>query len=292
MKKLAALLALLVLLGGCGVDEVDIINTEPPQASIPAATPPAEPPSPAPSETPAATPEPLAEDMVNIVDIIPGIYIDPRYATANNFTGEAIYASDAVYLRYGTALKLTRVQESLNSQGLSLCIWDGWRSVPAQFKLWRVCPDPAYVANPFYGTSGHCRGNTVDITLVTAEGEPLEMPTDFDNFTALADRDYSDVSDEAARNARLLEREMEAQGFSGYFAEWWHYTDSEAYEVLETLDAQEKVTLAGGTPLLSAPDAAAPAAWLAGGEASVLERLEGGWMLVRCEGKYGYVQGR
>ena len=75
MKKLAVLLALLVLLGGCGVNEVDIINTEPPQASIPAATPPAEPPSPAPSETPAATPEPLAEDMVNIVDMA---YISTR----------------------------------------------------------------------------------------------------------------------------------------------------------------------------------------------------------------------
>ena len=57
----------------------------------------------------------------------------------------------------------------------------------------------------------HSRGNTVDVTLVTADGQPMEMPTDFDDFTALADRDYSDVGDTAAANARLLESAMTAR---------------------------------------------------------------------------------
>lgn len=141
---------------------------------------------------------------MRVVDIIPNIYTDIRYATDNNFTGETIYDSPEVYLRYSTALKLSRVQERLNAQGYSLCIWDGWRPVAAQFTLWRVCPDARYVANPFNGVGNHCRGNTVDITLVTLAGERVEMPTDFDNFTGLADRDYSDVSAQAAENARLL----------------------------------------------------------------------------------------
>ena len=73
----------------------------------------------------------------------------------------------------------------------------------------------------------------MDLTLVTADGEELPMPSGFDDFSALADRDYSDVSDEAAGYARLLEEAMAAQGFRGYQKEWWHYTDSDDYPVLE-----------------------------------------------------------
>ena len=63
----------------------------------------------------APSPEPWA--MVRVVDIIPNIYADICYATDNNFTGETIYDSPEVYLRYSTALKLSRVQERLNAQG-------------------------------------------------------------------------------------------------------------------------------------------------------------------------------
>lgn len=89
------------------------------------------------------------------------------------------------------------------------------------------------MANPEKGFSSHSRGNTVDVTLVTADGQPMEMPTDFDDFTALADRDYSDVGDTAAANARLLESAMTAAGFRPYSAEWWHYSDTQSYPVDE-----------------------------------------------------------
>ena len=62
-------------------------------------------------------------------------------------------------------------------------------------------------------------------------GRELEMPTAFDDFTAKANRDYSDCSETAAENARLLERMMEKHGFSGYFGEWWHFTDTQDYPV-------------------------------------------------------------
>ena len=130
--------------------------------------------------------------------------------------------------------KLASAQESLETAGYSLLIWDAFRPVSAQFKLWEICPDPAYVANPEKGYSSHSRGSTVDITLVTLDGDPVEMPTDFDDFTAMADRDYSDVGDEAAANAGLLEEAMTAAGFKPYSAEWWHYSDTEPYPVEET----------------------------------------------------------
>lgn len=61
------------------------------------------------------------------------------------------------------------------------------------------------------------------------------MPSNFDEFGALADRDYSDVSPEAAENARLLEQAMASEGFNAYNAEWWHYTDSDSYDFCEEL---------------------------------------------------------
>ncbi len=229
--------------------------------------------------------------MVRAVDIIHNLYTDVRYATADNFTGVPIYNSAEAYLRYSTAVKLARVQERLNAQGLSLCIWDGWRSVAAQFALWRAYPDARYVADPFNGVSGHCRGNTVDITLLTLTGEPVEMPTDFDDFTARADHDYSDVSAVAAANARLLEREMAAEGFTGYEAEWWHYTDSDAYGVVEALTRPPELRLERPAALRRAPDTLADVTVEAasGKTVIVLDELDG-WLLVRCGGVYGYIQ--
>jgi D-alanyl-D-alanine dipeptidase len=85
--------------------------------------------------------------------------------------------------------------------------------------------DPAFVADPNSGVSSHSRGGTVDVTLVMPDGSPVAMPTGFDDFSPLADRNYSDVSDPAREHALILERTMENAGFSGYFAEWWHYSD-------------------------------------------------------------------
>ncbi len=102
----------------------------------------------------------------------------------------------------------------------------------AQFKLWEICPNPIYVANPNKGFSKHSRGNTVDITIVSLSGEKVEMPSGFDDFTKKADRDYSDVSKEAGENAKLLEKVMEEAGFEGYAGEWWHYSDEEEYPVV------------------------------------------------------------
>ena len=277
MRKTAAALAaaLLLLLSACG--------SEPALTSAPAVTP-------SPTPTAVSTPEPQPGDMVPLRELVPGIYTDARYATAENFTGEAIYDSAEVYLRRGTAEKLASVQARLEEAGLSLLVWDGWRPVAAQFALWRACPDARYVSNPFGGITNHCRGNTVDLTLVTLEGGAVEMPSGFDDFSALADRDYSDVSGTAAANARLLESLMADAGFSGYYNEWWHYTDGEDYPVCEALGEPEYISCAAQTELLAAPQAGAEAlaAAPAGSRLRLLDSV-GDYLLVNFEGQYGYV---
>lgn len=182
-------------------------------------------------------PEPADDEFVRVKDYIPDIRIDLRYATVNNFTGEKIYTFDEAYLRYGTVKKLITAQEKLKEQGMGLKIWDAFRPVAAQFKLWEICPNPEYVSDPNKGYSPHSRGNTVDVTLVDFGGTELVMPTGFDNFTELADRDYSDVTDEFARdNALLLESTMKKCGFEPYSGEWWHFSDTVEYDISENFN--------------------------------------------------------
>jgi len=144
-----------------------------------------------------------------------------------------IYDFQDAYLRYGTVKKLKTVSEDLAEMGIFLKIWDGFRPVSAQFALWEICPDARYVADPNKGFSSHSRGNTVDLTLVDTNGIEFPMPTGFDDFSAKADRDYSDCTEEQRNNAVILELIMEKHGFTGYAGEWWHYTDTDSYSVEE-----------------------------------------------------------
>ena len=230
MKRriMAALLILVCLLCACG--KPSATAEAPPMETLPPPTPPLET-----GALPEITvPEPTPEDFVRVLDRVPGIRQELMYATDRNFTGRVIYGFSDAYLRYGTVKKLAAVSADLAELGLSLKIWDSYRPVSAQFKLWEVCPNPAFVADPRKGFSSHSRGNTLDVTLVDADGNELEMPTGFDDFSAKADRDYSDCSETAAAHAELLEILMEKHGFQGYYAEWWHFSDTDEYPVEES----------------------------------------------------------
>jgi D-alanyl-D-alanine dipeptidase/poly-gamma-glutamate capsule biosynthesis protein CapA/YwtB (metallophosphatase superfamily) len=183
-------------------------------------------------------------DLVEIEQYIPGIVIDIRYASENNIHGQRIYDDATAYLRKGTADKLQAVQEDLIARGYGLKIWDAYRPPHAQFKLWEICPDNRYVANPYNGYSNHSRGCTVDVTLVDRDGQELEMPSSFDDFSRGADRDYGDVSSAAAANSRLLEDVMKKYGFTTISSEWWHFDDIEKnlYEVVKTSPQAVQVT--------------------------------------------------
>lgn len=178
--------------------------------------------------------EPEDYEYVLVNKYIPDIYVELMYATDNNFTGVRIYDFTDAYLRYGTVKKLANVQKELKEQGYSLKIWDAYRPFEAQQKLWEVYPDPNYVANPANGMKKHNLGGTVDITMVAADGSVISMPTEFDDFSLKADRDYSDIEDEeAVNNVMILQNAMENNGFTGYQGEWWDYSDTVEYEAVD-----------------------------------------------------------
>lgn len=178
--------------------------------------------------------EPEDDEYVIVKKYIPDIYVELRYATENNFTGVKIYDFTEAYLRYGTVKKLAQVQKELKQQGYSLKIWDAYRPFEAQQKLWEVYPDPNYVANPADGMKKHNLGGTVDITMVAADGSIIPMPTEFDDFSLKADRNYSDIdNEEAVKNVMILQNAMENNGFTGYQGEWWDYSDTVEYEAVD-----------------------------------------------------------
>ena len=214
-------------------------------------------------------PEPADQDFVPVSAYIPDILVELKYSAADNFTGQAIYEFQDAFARYGTVKKLAAVQETLREAGLGLKIWDAFRPVAAQFRLWEVCPDSTYVADPRKGYSNHSRGNAVDVTLVDAQGRELEMPTPFDDFSGRADRNYSDCTEAAAENARLLQGIMERNGFVPYYGEWWHFADEVKYPVEEVFEpiSRARYCVQGRETILRAePD----------GQSPVLTRLSDG----------------
>lgn len=164
----------------------------------------------------------VTSELVNIQEFMPHVIVDLKYATEDNFTGQIVYDFDCCLLVKEAALKLQEVQLELEELGLGLKVWDGFRPVAAQWKFWELVPDERYVSDPRKG-GRHTRGTAVDLTLITHDGQELLMPSDFDDFSEKAHRDYVLASEEAISNRKLLEEVMENHGFIGLPTEWWHF---------------------------------------------------------------------
>lgn len=176
----------------------------------------------------------LNAKLVDITKINPTIKLDIRYATTNNFTGKIIYPSAKCYLEEDAAKALDKIQKELSLMGLGLKIFDGYRPLSVQKKFWSIYPNENYVANPQKG-SVHNRGCAVDLTLIDLRtGEELKMPSEFDDFSQKAHRNYSKMKNKTVKlNCKILELVMEKHGFNGLFHEWWHFNfrDKELYPI-------------------------------------------------------------
>lgn len=160
------------------------------------------------------------------------------------------------------AQALARVETQLAAQGLGLIVWDCYRPTRAvdRFADWAAGdggPDLSALFHPDLSRSAlipqgyiarkssHSRGVAVDVGLIPAgkapplpqtrpglrcDGpfanrpaeSPLDMGTSFDCFSPLSALD-APVGPDATANRATLTRAMEAEGFAGYRAEWWHF---------------------------------------------------------------------
>ncbi len=174
-------------------------------------------------------------ELVDLEKVIPGLALDIRYATTNNFTGEVIYKLAKAYARKPVAHALANVQSDLKKRGLELKIHDGYRPYAATVKFYEVYGDTTFVASPYRG-SRHNRGCAIDLTVIYSKTKKeLKMPTPYDSFQEEAFPDYPLKDQEATKNRDMLIRAMEARGFKVYDSEWWHF-DFVGWEKFDVLD--------------------------------------------------------
>ncbi len=160
--------------------------------------------------------------FVRLADYDNSFEYDLRYATENNFLKAKVYACAECYTRVKTAKALIEANRDFEKNGVKIKFFDCYRPNSVQYKMWKIVPNPQYVADPVKG-SIHNKGGAVDITLVTLEGDELDMGTDFDFFGQKAYHDNRDLPEEILNNRRLLKETMEAHGFWSVRTEWWHY---------------------------------------------------------------------
>jgi D-alanyl-D-alanine dipeptidase len=164
-----------------------------------------------------------ASPLVEAKDVVPGLVVDMRYATDDNFLHKAVYPKGArCLLLEESAKRLKAAAETLAKQGFRLKVWDCYRPRAVQYEMWKIFPKPGYVANPDKG-SNHNRGGAVDLTLVTSEGKDVEMPTPFDTFDVSAHQGFDGGTQESKKNRETLRAAMEAAGFKPNSMEWWHW---------------------------------------------------------------------
>ena len=160
--------------------------------------------------------------FVRLADFSTDFAYDLRYATKNNFLKAKVYDCAECYVRAKTAKALLKANKEFLEKGVKIKFFDCYRPNAVQFMMWKIVPNPQYVANPVKG-SIHNKGGAVDITLVDMDGNELDMGTDFDFFGKRAYHDNLDLPQEVLDNRTLLKETMERHGFWSIRTEWWHY---------------------------------------------------------------------
>ncbi|WP_081084422.1 D-alanyl-D-alanine dipeptidase [Burkholderia territorii] len=179
--------------------------------------------------------------LVEITEMRHGVMIDLVYATSRNITGAPIYRDNMPCMLLLPAERaLTLAARSAGQLGYRLKIFDAYRPIEAQWILWNLMPDAAYVANPVEG-SHHNRGIAVDLTLVDLNGEELDMGTNFDAMTKGSHHLYDGLPQRVQRNRAMLLGIMLASGFTHMPTEWWHYQlpNADSYPIIVDSRASE-----------------------------------------------------
>ena len=177
----------------------------------------------------------LATDLVELRKLDKTIKLDVRYATSNNLFGTVFYSQPRAFLQRAPAEALVRVNRKLKASGYGLLVHDGYRPWYVTKVFWDATPQDKklFVADPSKG-SRHNRGAAVDLSLYDLKsGKPVEMVSTYDETTDRAYPNYPGGTSLQRWHRDLLRSAMEAEGFTVYEAEWWHfdYKDWQRYRI-------------------------------------------------------------
>jgi D-alanyl-D-alanine dipeptidase len=178
------------------------------------------------------------QGLVEVQQAIPGILVELKYATTDNFMHKNVYGClQKAYLQKEVVARLKKAQDYLSAShpGYHLLIYDATRPLSKQWDLWNALPQYPpelrrnYVANPAEH-SIHNYGSAVDLTVADEQGRPLDMGTPFDFFGEMAypsrEKDLlasGKLTKEAYSNRLILRKAMVRGGFMPIEYEWWHF---------------------------------------------------------------------
>ena len=174
-------------------------------------------------------------DLVELIKLDQTFKLDIRYATSNNLVGRPVYTEARAFLQRPAAEALVKINSELKPHGFGLMIFDGYRPWSVTKIFWDITPDEdkKFVADPKNG-SRHNRGCAIDLTLYDlVTGEEIPMTGVYDEMSERSYPDYKGGTDEQREMRDLLRSKMEANGFTVYKFEWWHfdYKDWKTYRL-------------------------------------------------------------
>jgi len=174
-------------------------------------------------------------DLVELTRLDPTIKLDIRYATSNNFVGRPVYKDARAFLQKPAAEALVRVNASFKPLGYGLVVFDGYRPWSVTKLFWDITSEEnkKFVADPKTG-SKHNRGCAVDLSLYDlATGKEIQMPGEYDEMSERSYPTYTGGTEQQRKMRDLLRSKMEAEGFTVYEYEWWHfdYKDWKQYRI-------------------------------------------------------------
>ncbi|WP_073416499.1 M15 family metallopeptidase [Flavobacterium defluvii] len=160
--------------------------------------------------------------FVNLKDYSKDFVYDMKYATEDNFLKAKVYDCAECFLRLKTVKALVEANKDFMKKGYKIKLYDCYRPLSIQKKMWEIVSNPEYVADPKKG-SIHNRGGAVDISIVDANGKEVDMGTAFDFFGPEAGHNYTKLSKQILANRKFLKKIMIQNGFNSFDSEWWHY---------------------------------------------------------------------
>lgn len=208
----------------------------------------------------------MPHDFVKLSDIDPSIVQSIRYKSAENFLGRPVlgYRVPEAFMTKPAALALKETNAALRKKGYALVVYDAYRPQRAvnAFVAWSKTKGDEVAKALYYPTvpkaqlfalgylaeqSGHSRGSTVDVTLVSLtkklkpitvhtrllkNGETIpflddntvDMGSSFDLFHSVSRPDSPWITAEESHLRELLSNTMREHGFQGIEEEWWHFT--------------------------------------------------------------------
>ncbi len=174
-------------------------------------------------------------ELIELKKHIPGLILDIRYATKNNFMHEIMYKQARAFARKPVADALKLIQKELASHGYGIKVFDAYRPYAVTRAFYEKASDKNFVANPAKG-SKHNRGCAVDITLIDLKTkQEIPMPTPYDSFEEAASPSYNNLPSHIIKNRDFLIIIMQKYGFRVIPNEWWHF-DFVGWENYDLMD--------------------------------------------------------